>query len=211
MLETITAEIRRYCDAHTSAESPACREITEETQTTTSKARMLVGREEGTFLSLISRSIDARRVLEIGTFTGYSALKLAEGLPPEGNVTTCDVDSKTTAIARRIWAKSPHGGKITLKIGPALETIREIPGPIDLVFIDADKENYINYWESCLPRVRRGGLILVDNVLWSGRVLDPREKDDLAIASFNDHAANDERVDLVMLTVRDGLLMACKR
>ena len=211
MLEKITQEILHYCEDHTSPDSPQCQAIAKETRAKTTTARMLAGPVQGMFLTLLAHSTGARRVLEIGTFTGYSALKLAEGLPPEGEVITCDIDPKTTAIAERFWAESPHGGKITLEIGPALDTIGRLPGPFDIVFIDADKTNYINYWESCVPKVRKGGLILVDNVLWSGRVLDPKEKDDVAVAEFNTHAARDARVDLVMLTLRDGVTMACKR
>jgi len=172
---------------------------------------MLIGEVAGTFLSLVARSTGARRVLEIGTFTGYSALKLAEGLPAEGEVITCDIDPETTAIARRHWARSPHGRKISLRLGPALETIPSLAGPFDIVFIDADKENYVNYWETCIPKVRSGGLVLADNVLWSGRVLEPQDKDDVALADFNRHVVRDPRVDVVMLTVRDGITIACKR
>jgi caffeoyl-CoA O-methyltransferase len=171
---------------------------------------MLVGPTEGTFLSLIARSISARNVLEIGTFTGYSALKFAEGVPEDGEVVTCDIDADTTAIAKRNWDKSPHGKKIRLEIGPAIQTIEKLPGPFDLVFIDADKGNYINYWEACVPKVRAGGVILADNVLWSGRVLDPQKPDDHALAAFNRHALADDRVSVVMLPIRDGVTMACK-
>jgi caffeoyl-CoA O-methyltransferase len=172
---------------------------------------MLVGPVQGMFLTLIARSTGARNVLEIGTFTGYSALRLAEGLPDDGEVITCDIDPDTTEIARRHWAQSPHGRKIKLVLAPALDTIESFPGPFDLVFIDADKGNYINYWEACIPKVRSGGLILADNVLWSGRVLDPKEEDDHALVAFNKHVVNDTRADVVMLTVRDGITLACKR
>jgi caffeoyl-CoA O-methyltransferase len=211
MIETITTEIRQYCENHTSPDSPVCDALAEETRTKSTRSGMLAGRVQGTFLTLLARSTAAKRVLEIGTFTGYSALKFAEGLPTGGEVITCDINSETTAIARRFWAKSPHGGKIRLELGPALETIERLRGPFDIVFIDADKTNYIKYWEACLPKVRQGGLILVDNVLWSGRVLAPKEKDDIAVDAFNAHAARDDRVDLVILTVRDGVTMACKR
>ena len=208
---TIADDIIRYCERHTSADSSVCRALAKETRARTKRASMLTGQVEGTFLSLLARSTGARRVLEIGCFTGFSALKLAEGLPPDGRVITCDIDPKTTLIARRFWKKSPHGKKITLKLGPALETIESLEGPFDLVFIDADKENYINYWEACLPKVPSGGLIVVDNVLWSGGVLDPKDEEDRAIVAFNTHAAGDPRVDLVMLTVRDGITVACKK
>jgi len=211
MLTAISDRVLGYCDAHTTPDSPVCAAIAEDTRRRSARSRMLIGQTAGTFLTIAARAARARRVLEIGTFTGYSALKLAEGLPADGTVVTCDIDAETTAMARRHWAASPHGAKISLRLGPALETLPDIPGPFDIVFIDADKENYIRYWEACLPKVRSGGLIIVDNVLWSGRVLDPKEKDDAAIAAFNDHAARDPRVDVAMLTVRDGITVACKR
>ncbi len=207
----ISDDVLRYCEGHTSPDSSVCRALAKETRAKTRRSGMLTGQVEGTFLSLLARSTGARRVLEIGCFTGYSALKFAEGLPPDGQVITCDIDRKTTLIARRFWKKSPHGKKITLKLGPALETIESLDGPFDIVFIDADKENNINYWEACVPKVPSGGLILADNVLWSGRVLDPSDEEDQAIVAFNKHAASDTRVDLVMLTVRDGITMACKK
>jgi caffeoyl-CoA O-methyltransferase len=211
MIETITSEILRYCEAHSSPDSPHCAAIAEETRAKTTRAGMLAGPVQGAFLSILARSTGARRVLEIGTFTGYSALKIAEGLPPDGEIITCDIDPGVTEIARRLWAESPHGKKITLKLGPALATIEGLPGPFDMVFIDADKENCVNYWEACLPKVRRGGLILVDNVLWRGSVIDPKDKDGAAVAAFNARAARDARVDLVVLTLRDGLTLACRR
>jgi caffeoyl-CoA O-methyltransferase len=211
MLNVISEKILDYCDTHTTPDSSVLSALAEETRRTSKRSGMLIGRTAGTFLTLVARSTGARRVLEIGTFTGYSALKFAEGLPVQGEVITCDINPDTTALARRYWAKSPHGSKISLRLGPALETIKTLSGPFDIVFIDADKGNCINYWEACLPMVRSGGVVLVDNVLWSGRVLDPVEKDDAAIVAFNDHAARDPRVDVVMLTVRDGIMMACKR
>ncbi len=211
MLEITPEKVLHYCDAHTTPDSPACRAIALETRAKTDAARMLVGPAEGMLLTLLARAAGARKVLEIGTFTGYSALKLAEGLPDDGEIFTCDVNPETTAIARKHWRTSPHGKKIKLKLGPALETIETISGPFDLVFIDADKGNYVNYWEACVPKVRPGGLLLADNVLWSGRVFDPREPDDHALAAFNSHVAADSRVDVVMLAVRDGVTLACKR
>jgi caffeoyl-CoA O-methyltransferase len=208
----ITPEkILQYCDAHTTPDSEECRAIADETHATSDSAQMLVGPVQGMFLTLLARAISAKRVLEIGTFTGYSALKLAEGLPDDGTVITCDIDADVAAVAQKHWDKSPHGGKITLAFGPALDTIGQLPGPFDLVFIDADKENYVNYWEACVPKVRRGGLIIADNVLGSGRVLEPKEKSDHALVAFNSHIAADPRVDVAMLTIRDGVSVACKR
>jgi caffeoyl-CoA O-methyltransferase len=172
---------------------------------------MMVGYCEGLLLKLLVRLMNARRVLEIGTFTGYSALCLAEGLPEDGRLVTCDVDAAATTIARRYWARSPHGAKITLELRPALETIATLQGPIDLVFIDADKPGYVRYWEACLPLLRTGGVVAADNTLWSGKVLAPSGQDDLAIAAFNDHVARDPRVEKVVLPVRDGVTVAVKR
>jgi caffeoyl-CoA O-methyltransferase len=172
---------------------------------------MQVGRIEGRFLKMLVRLTGARRILEIGMFTGYSALMMAEGLPDDGHLITCDVDPKAEAIARRYFNESPNGHKIEVRIGPALETIKSLNGPIDMVFIDADKENYSNYYEACLPLVRPGGLIVADNVLWSGRVLNPEKIDDHAIVAFDKLVQSDPRVENVCLTVRDGMMLAWKR
>jgi caffeoyl-CoA O-methyltransferase len=134
---------------------------------------------------------------------------MAEGLPDDGKLITCDIDPKTTQIAQKYWSRSPHGKKIELKLGPALETLKTIEGSFDLIFIDADKMNYINYWELCLPKIRRGGLLVIDNVLWSGSVLNPEDETERAIAQFNKHVC-DERVEVVMLPIRDGVTLAWK-
>jgi caffeoyl-CoA O-methyltransferase len=144
-------------------------------------------------------------------FTGYSGLMMAEGLPEDGELITCDVDPKAEAMAKRYFAQSPHGKKIHVRIGPALETIKTLKGPIDMVFIDADKENYSNYYDAVLPLLRKGGLLVADNVLWSGKVLNPKEPTDLAIVAFNDKVARDTRVEKVLLTVRDGMMLAVKK
>lgn len=211
MISIISEAIERYTASHTEKESPVLKALARETYARTDCPQMQVGHLEGAFLRLLVRISGARRILEIGTFTGYSALAMAEGLPREGSVVTCDRDPEAVKIACRFWNKSPHGKKIILKLGPALESIKTLAGPFDLVFIDADKNNYINYWESCLPKVRRGGLIVADNVLWSGRVLAPREETDRAIVRFNEHVRRDKRVEAVMLTLRDGLTLACKK
>lgn len=204
-------EIEKYCHDHTTSEGRLFRTLEKETRDKTDNPGMLVGRVEGTFLKLLVRVIGAKRVLEIGTFTGYSALMMAEALPDDGRLITCDIDEEVTEIAQRYWASSPHGDKIELKIGPALQTIRELAGPFDLVFLDADKENYEEYWDACVPLLRAGGVLVADNVLWSGRVLDPQEDSDRALAAFNTRVKNDKRVDAVMLTIRDGVTLAVKR
>jgi caffeoyl-CoA O-methyltransferase len=211
MLNYLPEAIEAYANEHTTPLHEAFDALTAHTQANTDMPQMQVGRVEGTFLKLLVRSIGATRVLEIGTFTGYSALAMADGLPDGGEVITCDIDREATAIAREFWAKHPAGERISLKLGRALDTIDALEGPFDLVFIDADKASYIEYWEACVPKVRPHGLILADNVLWSGKVLDPQEPDDHAIVAFNEHVAKDDRVDLVTLTVRDGVVLACKR
>jgi len=123
---------------------------------------------------------------------------------------TCDIDQEATEIAKKYWSRSPHGKKIELRLGYALETLKTIEGVFDVVFIDADKENYINYWELCIPKTRSGGLLVVDNVLWSGGALDPKDETDRAIAEFNEHVSNDKRVEVVMLPIRDGVSLAWK-
>jgi caffeoyl-CoA O-methyltransferase len=172
---------------------------------------MQVGRIEGTFLELLVRLSGARRALEIGMFTGYSGLMIASGLPEDGTLTTCDVDPKAEAVARRFFARSPHGRKIAIRMGPALDTIATLLPYIDFVFLDADKGNYSRYYEAVLPLMPSGGLLVADNVLWSGKVLDPKEDTDRAIASFNERVLHDPRVEKVMLTVRDGITLVRKR
>jgi caffeoyl-CoA O-methyltransferase len=154
----------------------------------------------------------SRRVLEIGMFTGFSAQMMAAALPDDGHVVTCDIEPRHIEIARRFFARSPHGHKIDVREGPALETMRTLkPASFDLIFIDADKRNYVNYYEASLPLLTDSGTIAVDNVLWSGTVLDPKEPDDHAIVAFNEHVRNDPRVTCVMLTVRDGVMLIRKR
>jgi len=204
----ISDEIEAYADARSTPESALCRELAEETRAKATNPQMMIGNTEGLFLRALVRATGARRVLEIGTFTGYSALAMAGGLPEDGNLITCDIDPDSTAIARAFWARSPYGARIELRLGPALDTIHGLDGPFDLAFIDADKGGYIDYWEAIVPIVRKGGVIVADNVLWSGRVLDPQEPDDKALAAFNKHVAADDRVEQVMLPVRDGITVA---
>ncbi|MBI3548002.1 MAG: class I SAM-dependent methyltransferase [Elusimicrobia bacterium] len=207
----IDPAVDAYAAAHCAKESPLLKALVRQTRLTTAAPQMQVGRLEGAFLRLLVRMTRARRVLEIGTFTGYSALAMAEGLPSGGRLVTCDVDPVATALARKYWSKSAHGRKIELRLGPALDTLKRLPGPFDLAFIDAEKTNYLRYWEAVVPRMRRGGLIAVDNVLWSGSVLAPKEPSARTIAALNRRAASDRRVETALLTVRDGVLLAWKR
>ncbi len=203
--------IEDYAETHSSSESALFKALARTTRAKTRWPQMQVGHLEGQFLKLLVKLTRAARVLEIGTFTGYSTLAMAEGLPKSGRLVTLDIDPINTQIARDFWKKSPAGRKITLKLGPALATLKNLHGPFDLAFIDADKSNYWNYWNLCLPKMRKGGLIIVDNVLWSGRVLRPTDDDDKAIATFNRRVKTDRRVELVMLTVRDGMTLAIKK
>ena len=199
MVPLVSEDLERYAETHTEAVDPLLEELREETHRSMAEPQMQVGRVEGTFLKLLARLSGARRALEIGMFTGYSGLMIAAGLPEDGTLTTCDIDPKAESVARRYFARSPHGRKITIRMGPALETIRSLPPPIDFVFLDADKVNYSNYYEAVLPLMPPGGLLVADNVLWSGKVLDPKEESDRAIAEFNDRVARDSRVEKVML------------
>ena len=206
----VPKKIEQYCREHTTPESQLLHELVVDTIKHTAYPEMEVGHLEGAFLRMLVRILRAKRILELGTFTGYSSLIMAEGLPDDGELITCDIDPETTEIAKRYWSRSPHGKKIDLKLGPALETLKTIEGLFDLVFIDADKMNYINYWELCIRKTRHGGLLVVDNVLWSGNVLKPDDETDRSIAEFNKHVYNDNRVEVVMLPIRDGVTVAWK-
>jgi len=209
------AEIHQYIVAHGTPPDAIQHELIEETGRLGGISLMQIAPEQGAFMTLLARVIGARRVIEVGTFTGYSTLCLARGLPADGRVFAFDVSEDWTRIARRYWEKAGVADKIELRIGPAAETLRTLPeDPVfDLAFIDADKESYPVYYELILARLRTGGLILVDNVLWMGRVVNPKATDGatLAIRAFNDAVARDPRVDCAMLAVADGLTLLRKR
>jgi caffeoyl-CoA O-methyltransferase len=212
MLTLVPEDIERYAMAHTTPLPPLLEELMEETKKEFGElARMLSGQPEGVLLQTLAAAIGARRILEIGTFTGFSAQMMAAALPDDGELITCDISPKHLEMARSYFARSPHGKKITVREGPALDTIKTLEPGFDLAFIDADKTNYQNYYEACLPLLAPRGLIAVDNVLWSGRVLDPNTDDARAIVAFNDHVRNDPRVTCVMLTVRDGITLIRRR
>jgi caffeoyl-CoA O-methyltransferase len=203
--------INDYLLQSTEPEHELLNELANVTSDQTKWIQMQTGHIEGAFLRLLVQAIGAKSVLEVGTFTGYSALSIAMGLPSDGKIITLDIEPEYTDIARSFWARSPHGSKIKLIMGPALDTLDTLEGPFDFAFIDADKQNYLNYWEAVVPKMRKGGLIAVDNVLWYGRVLSPKHGDDHAIVEFNELVARDDRVDRVMLSVRDGITLARKR
>jgi len=201
----IDENIEEYAFDHTSYEGDLLRQLEEETYKKLEIPQMTTGRIEARLLKLLARLVGAKRILEIGTFAGYSALSMAEALPEEGELVTCEIDPEAIIFAKKYFDLSSHGKKITLMEGPALESLKKISGPFDMAFIDADKENYNNYYEAILPLIRSGGLMAIDNVLWSGRVLDPQDKSDKAIHQLNERVIQDERVESVLLTVRDGL------
>ncbi len=210
-LTLVPQDIEEYASAHTTAPAPLFDELRKFTFSQMSAPQMQVGRVEGTFLRLLVALCGARRVLEIGTFTGYSALMMAEGLPDDGELITCDLNPKAAEAARSFFERSPHGRKIQLRLGPALETLKTPEGPFALAITEADKGGYAAYWDAVLPLLRPGGLVVADNVLWSGRVLQPESPDDHAIVAFNAKVAADPRVEHVLLTVRDGMMLARKR
>jgi caffeoyl-CoA O-methyltransferase len=209
MKALVPSEIEAYAEAYSAAESDVCRTIREETYRTQDCPQMVVGPLEGAFLKVMTLSVRARRVLEVGTFTGYSALAMAEALPNGGTVLTCEIDPDSAAFARRHWDKSPHGKKIEVRVGPALDTLAGLTGPYDLIFIDADKANYVNYYRRALDLIAPSGVILIDNVLWSGEVLKHPAPDSstAAIQELNRLVANDPRVTAALLTLRDGVFV----
>ena len=176
-------------------------------------AGMQIGADQGQFMAILVRMMGAKRCLEIGTFTGYSALAVALALPRDGRIVCCDVSEEWTAIGRAFWKKAGVEKKIDLRIAPALETLKKLKGPFDFAFIDADKENYLAYYERCLKLVRRGGVIAVDNVLWSGEVANDGARDAMTVAlrRFNDALHQDRRVDIAMLSIGDGVTLALKK
>ena len=211
----LSAELADYLVSHGTPPDDVQRELIAETAALGAIAGMQVAPEQGAFLTILTHAVSARRAVEIGTFTGYSALCIARGLPADGKLLACDVSEEWTAIGRRYWEKAGVADRIDLRIAPALQTIAKLSDTdvFDLAFIDADKPNYWNYYEALLPHIKPNGLILVDNVLWSGNVINSQANDDntKAIKAFNDKLAADDRVDKVMLPISDGLTMARKK
>jgi len=208
--------VSRYIAEHAVREVPVLRELRKATASV-KWSGMQIGADQGNLMALLVRLMGAKRCLEIGTYTGYSALAVALALPADGKIVCCDISEEFTSVGRPFWKKAGVDGKIDLRIGPALRTLDEIlpkgKGKFDFAFIDADKENYWKYYERCLELLRPGGLIAVDNVLWSGEVANPKTKDAMTVAlrEFNDKVHKDERVDIVMLPIGDGVTLALKR
>jgi len=213
MKSLVAPEIEAYAQAHSMSESDVARALREETQRTMAYAQMLVGPLEGAFLKMMAQLVGATRVLEVGMFTGYSALCFAEALPGDGRVITCEIDESSAALGRKHFADSPHGKKVEIRLGPALETMRELSGPFDVIFIDADKINYLNYYRRALDLLSPAGVILIDNVLWDGDVLKqpPPDEKTAAIQELNRTVAADLRVTAVLVTIRDGVLVIRKK
>jgi caffeoyl-CoA O-methyltransferase len=205
----IDPKVDAYAEAHTTPSGELFERLAAETREKTTAPQMMVGDVEGRFLEFLVRLIGAKHVLELGTFTGYSSLCMARGLPEGGRVITCDVNPETTAIARRYAEEAGLADRIEYRLGPGVETIAQLDGPFDLVFIDADKPGYLDYYEAVLPKLADRGLIVADNALRDGHVLD--ENADEPMKAFNDHVLNDSRVECVLLTVRDGMLLVMKR
>jgi caffeoyl-CoA O-methyltransferase len=211
----LSSELADYLVAHGSPPDAVQEALIEETAALGPVAGMQISPEQGAFLTVLTRLLGARNAIEIGTFTGYSALSIARGLPADGRLICCDVSEEWTSIGRKAWESAGVADRIDLRIAPALDTLGALATgeTFDLAFIDADKPNYANYYEALLPRMRVNGAILVDNVLWDGRVIQADVDDDntVAIRAFNDLVADDSRVDTVMLPISDGLTIARKR
>lgn len=214
-MDFIATEIQDYAEEHTLQESEALQKINRNTHLQVLKPRMLSGHLQGRYLSMLSHLVSPKFILEIGTFTGYSAVCLAEGLAENGKVVSLEVNEEYALRAIENIKSAGFESKIEVVVGNALDSIEEINEEIDFVFIDADKANYLNYFQKVLPKVRKGGLILADNVLWSGKVVGWHkkhdDKDTLAIKEFNDVVHQDDRVENVLLPIRDGLMMLRKK
>jgi caffeoyl-CoA O-methyltransferase len=212
--EPLSDELHAYLVAHGSQPDPVLADLIAETREELPEfVGMQIAPEQAAFFTLLARISGARYAVEVGTFTGLSSIAIARGMGPEGRMVCCDVSEEFTTIARRYWERAGLTDRIELRLGPAAETLRAMPARehIDLAFIDADKTGYPTYWTELVPRMRPGGLILVDNVLWHGRVLDPETEDDHAIVAFNEQVLADGRVEAVLVPIGDGVTIARKR
>lgn len=213
-MEFLPVELEAYVTAHTRPESELLKKLNRETNAKVLMPRMLSGHLQGQVLRMISMMIKPSAILEIGTYTGYSALCLAEGLRDDGKLITIDINEELAPMVKRYFAESPYSTRIDYRIGNAMDIIPTLPGPFDLVFIDADKTNYPAYFEMAIERIPSGGFIIADNVLWSGKVLENGEKTDpdtRAIKTFNDQVSQDPRIENVLFPIRDGLMVIRKK
>ena len=207
----IDETVDEYVHEHTKPAPELLERLEKYTLENTSDPDMLTGRVEGRFLKLIVQITGVKRILELGTFTGYSALSMAEGLPGDGRLVTLERDPEAKAIAEDYFSQSPHGNKIEIKFGEAMETIKDLDFTPDLVFLDADKDRYPEYYDIIVDMLESGGLILIDNSLWGGEVVDPETESAKAIALMNEKIVADDRVENVLLTVRDGIQLVRKK
>jgi len=210
-MEFIEKKLSNYCATHTKKEDQLLQKINRETHLEVLHPRMLSGHLQGRFLSMLSKLKQPRRVLEIGTYTGYAALCLAEGLTSEGKLITLDINEELAIKVRAYFEESRYAGQLEMQIGDAAKLIPDLEGPFDIVFIDADKEKYSLYFDLVINKMTKGGLIIADNVLWSGKVIESVKENDVstkAMLKYNDKIHNDSRVDNVLLPIRDGLMMA---
>jgi caffeoyl-CoA O-methyltransferase len=213
-MDIVDPAINDYLVAHSEPADDVLSDLAEETHRELARqSGMQISHDEGELLTMLVRLVGARQAVEVGTFTGYSSICIARGLPEDGHLLCCDVSEEWTAIAREYWARAGVADKISLEIGPAAETLRALPAEesLDFAFIDADKTGYPAYVEEILPRLRPGGLMVLDNMLRDGRVLAPENDDDRAIHALNEALVADDRVDVVLLPVRDGVSLARKR
>ncbi len=214
--EQISLHLNAYLPAHSSPPDAVLRELANETaELFPNETHLAIPPEQGTLMTLLTQIAGAASALEIGTFTGYSSICIARGLAAGGSLVCCDINEEWTSVARKYWEKAALADRIELRLGPAIGTLRALPDEelFDLAFIDADKDGYLDYWREVVPRVRPGGLIMVDNTFSHGRVIDAGNDNpaEIAIRDFNDHAAADDRVDLIMVPIGDGLTLARKR
>ena len=202
-------EIDRYCEEHTTAPPEALRRLVRETHEQLDRPQMLTGTVEGRFLEMLVWAMRPRLVLEIGTYSGYSALSMAAALTDDARIVSCEISDEHADFAQRHIDASPYAARIEIRRGPALETIESLEGPFDLVFVDADKTGYSGYVDAVLPKLAPGGLLVIDNTLWSGRVLDPQEDDEngRALAELNDRLVRDDHLVTVQLPIRDGVTL----
>ena len=210
-MKLIDERIERYAFEHTRPAPETMQELEKRTHREMDLPQMLTGRVEGGLLKMLVQLCRPALVLEVGTFTGYSALSMAAGLEDEARLITCEIDPKAAAIAQAAFDAVDHGRRIEIRMGPALDTIRSLSDPIDFSFIDADKEGYPQYYEEILERTRPGGLLVFDNMLMDGRILDPQDPGTKAVAGLNETLTNDDRVENVLLTVRDGIQCVRKK
>lgn len=210
MIEFRPIGVEQYVERHSKPMSLFHDKLWLETYRKTGNPTSMIGPLAAQFLKMLVLMTGARRILEIGMFTGYSTLAFAEALPKDGRVVTCEINPETTEIARQCLSASPHGRKIEIRLGPALNSLKVIPGPFDLCFIDADKDRYGDYYDACMNLVRPKGVIVLDNMLRSGKVLNPSDPGSQVIDALNKRIRNDARVENVLLPVRDGLMLVVK-